>query len=86
MLEFGQLSYQQSIKNYIDKFIVGFKEKGYNKSFFINQSAGGLLSAETAKLKPVTSLMSGPSGGVVATSFLGKIENGSTSVDQLKMP
>ena len=65
---------QPAIKDYIDKFIVGFKEKGYNKSFFINQSAGGLLSAATAKLKPVTSLMSGPSGGVVATSFLGKNE------------
>ena len=65
---------QPAIKDYIDKFIVGFKDKGYNKSFFINQSAGGLLSAATAKLKPVTSLMSGPSGGVVATSFLGKNE------------
>ena len=66
---------QETIINYIDKFIIGFKQRGYKKSFFINQSAGGLLSAKTAKLKPVSSLMSGPSGGVVATSVFGKIEN-----------
>jgi N-methylhydantoinase A len=65
---------QETIKNYIDEFILGFKKKGYKKNFFINQSAGGLLSAKSAKLKPVTSLMSGPSGGVVSTSFFGKIE------------
>ena len=65
---------QETIINYIDKFIIGFKQRGYKKSFFINQSAGGLLSAKTAKLKPVSSLMSGPSGGVVATSVFGKIE------------
>jgi len=66
---------QETITNYINEFILGFKKKGYRKTFFINQSAGGLLSAKTAKLKPVTSLMSGPAGGVVSTSFVGKIEN-----------
>ena len=66
---------QDAVRNYIEELNLGFKRKKYNKSFFINQSAGGLLSAQTAKLKPVLSLMSGPSGGVISTSYFGKLEN-----------
>ncbi len=58
---------------YIDRALSSLEEQGYGRRFFVNQSSGGVISAETAKAKPVVTLLSGPAGGVSATARLGSM-------------
>lgn len=45
---------------------------GFRGAFRVMQSNGGLMSAETAKKKPVTMMESGPVAGVIAAASLGE--------------
>lgn len=40
---------------------------------FIMQSQGGFISPEIAMVKPVFTLLSGPAGGAIASSYIGKL-------------
>lgn len=59
---------------YIEHVTAALAAGGYRRPFFVNQSSGGVLSVEAAKTKPVTTLMSGPAGGVVAAAHAGQME------------
>jgi N-methylhydantoinase A len=56
---------------YIESALRSLAERGYGRQFLINQSSGGVVSSETAKSKPVTTLFSGPAGGVAASASVG---------------
>ena len=47
---------------------------GYRRPLFINQSSGGVVSADSAVAKPVMTLMSGPAGGVAASAYVGGLD------------
>ncbi|MFQ5761678.1 MAG: hydantoinase/oxoprolinase family protein [Candidatus Bathyarchaeia archaeon] len=48
-------------------------EKGFRSRLFILKSAGGILTLDGARDLPVQIIKSGPTGGVMATGFLGKL-------------
>lgn len=58
---------------YVEAALSSLAERGYTREFFVNQSSGGVVSAATAKSKPVATLFSGPAGGVSATARLGAL-------------
>ena len=49
-----------------------FSEFGYKGETYISQSNGGLMSTNSAKLKPVYTIGSGPASGVMGGIFIGK--------------
>ncbi|MDC0057518.1 hydantoinase/oxoprolinase family protein [Alphaproteobacteria bacterium] len=51
------------------------KNENFKGRLLITQSNGGSLSAGEARLKPVTLAVSGPAGGIVSSSYLGKTIN-----------
>ena len=48
------------------------EDQGFNGRLLVMQSNGGSLSAAEARTKPVTLAVSGPAGGIVSSSHLGK--------------
>ncbi|MFN8223672.1 MAG: hydantoinase/oxoprolinase family protein [Gaiellales bacterium] len=56
---------------YLARAIDSLAASGYRSAFFINQSSGGVISSGTARSRPVTTLLSGPAGGVAASATLG---------------
>lgn len=55
--------------DYISKLM----EELCNSKLFIMQSQGGFISPEIAMKKPVFTLLSGPSGGAIASSYIGNL-------------
>ena len=47
--------------------------KGYKRDLLIMQSVGGLSPSKEIRRTPITTLYSGPAGGVIATQHLGKL-------------
>jgi len=58
---------------YLERALGSLREGGYGSSFFINQSSGGVISADTARTRPVSTLLSGPAGGIAASARLGAL-------------
>jgi N-methylhydantoinase A len=58
---------------YLERALGSLREGGYGTSFFINQSSGGVISADTARTRPVSTLLSGPAGGIAASARLGSL-------------
>ncbi len=48
------------------------RARGLRRSFFVMQSAGGILPAQEAAARAVNTLSSGPVGGVIASALLGE--------------
>jgi N-methylhydantoinase A len=59
--------------DYIDSMQSALAEQGYVGRLFVNQSSGGAISVETARAKPVVTIMSGPAGGVAASAGIGAL-------------
>ena len=57
---------------YLDATTNIFSEFGYKGETYISQSNGGLMSTNSAKLKPVYTIGSGPASGVMGGIFIGK--------------
>lgn len=55
---------------YLDSLEQSLEGRGYNKPLFVSQSAGGVISVSAARSKPVNTIMSGPSGGVIAAKYI----------------
>lgn len=47
-------------------------DAGFKGSFLVMQSNGGSLSADEARIKPITLAVSGPAGGIVSANYLGR--------------
>lgn len=61
-------------EDYIEQVASALAQRGHRSPFFVNQSSGGVVSALTATARPVTTLMSGPAGGVAAAAQVGALE------------
>jgi len=57
---------------YIGQLRDKLHERGFNGIPFIMQSLGGVIPARDAANQPSTTINSGPSGGIIASQFLGK--------------
>ncbi len=57
------------IKNYLSQL----RNKIGETKLFIMQSQGGFISPEIAMSKPVYTLLSGPAGGAIASTYMGKL-------------
>ncbi|MBL8671427.1 MAG: hydantoinase/oxoprolinase family protein [Alphaproteobacteria bacterium] len=78
------------MEKYLTGLQQGLAKRGYKRDVFIMTSAGGVSTAQRAKRLPITTVLSGPAGGVAAAVHIGKlvgIENlitcdmGGTSTD-----
>ena len=62
----------KSFSSYISEVETRLENQGFEGRLLVTQSNGGSLSAEEARIKPVTLAVSGPAGGIVSSSYLGK--------------
>lgn len=60
------------VSNYIENLEERLRSKGFKGKLLLVQSNGGGITAEMARVKPETLLMSGPAGGVVGALSIGK--------------
>lgn len=61
---------QPPFKKYLEALSAQLVADGYSSPLAIMQSNGGVTSAATAAIRPVTTLESGPAGGVIGASAL----------------
>ncbi len=59
------------ISRYLDRLKDGLAAKGYQNEVYIMTSNGGVSTAARARRLPVTTVLSGPAGGVAAAVHLG---------------
>ncbi len=58
---------------YLDRLREGLRERGYARELFIMTSNGGVSTAERAAGMPITTVLSGPAGGVAAAVNRGRL-------------
>ena len=63
------------LKNYLQHLKSGMQEKGFDGKYYVMNSAGGALTFEMAAAKPISTIFSGPAGGVSGALELSKIMN-----------
>lgn len=63
------------LTGYVRNLYESLKSKGLKSELLIMQSIGGLMPATEVARLSVTTLMSGPAGGVMGAKFLGQIYN-----------
>lgn len=64
-------AYVQPIMNrYVDNLVIDTEKVGLKTALHITQSNGGVLSASSAKARPVNTMLSGPASGVVAAAYV----------------
>ncbi len=61
------------MKRYLENFQAAVDRAGINTSPFVTQSNGGILSIRETVHAPVRTALSGPSAGVVAAAYIGKL-------------
>jgi N-methylhydantoinase A len=59
---------QPEVAGYLDRLERALAEGGFGGEFLIVQSNGGVMSAETARRRPVRTALSGPAAGVTAAA------------------
>jgi len=78
------------LNNYLEALETRLETEGFAKPIHIMRSGGGAMTATLAKHAPLTTVLSGPAGGVVGTTFLARelgmsnvisFDVGGTSVD-----
>ena len=60
------------VGSYLEALQDSLVREGYERPLFVSQSAGGIMSVDAAKAKPVQTIMSGPAGGAMAAAHLGQ--------------
>lgn len=61
---------QPIMTSYIDRLLEEVRAAGLSTRVYISQSNGGVMSVESARAKPVNTLLSGPASGVVGAAFI----------------
>lgn len=71
------------LRRYIDSLMLKLRQNGFNKTFLLMQSNGGVMSPEVAMEYACNTLLSGPAGGTQASLLYGQIHkiNNMISVD-----
>ncbi len=62
-----------ALDHYLSDIEVALRREVYNKDLLMMQSVGGLSPAGEIRQTPITTLLSGPVGGVIATQQLGAL-------------
>jgi N-methylhydantoinase A len=60
-----------TVGDYLKDLEYSLAAKGYRRRLFVNKSAGGIMSVDVARTKPVHTIMSGPAGGAMAAAYVG---------------
>lgn len=63
---------QPLMGRYLDRLTLELDREGFGGCFLLMQSSGGSATIETARQFPIRFLESGPAGGTLVTSFIGK--------------
>ena len=71
---------QPTMSRYVDNLSIDMKEVGLDTTLQITQSNGGVLSASSAKVKPVNTMLSGPASGVVGAAYVAALSGISDAV------
>ena len=58
---------------YVNQLDRDMREQRFDGSFLIMRSSGGAMTAETAKVCPIFTVLSGPAGGVVGAGHLARV-------------
>lgn len=64
---------QPLMDRYLQRLERELRERGFHGALRLMQSAGGLVSPQTARAYPIRLLESGPAGGGLATAFFGSL-------------
>jgi len=62
----------KGFSEYIGEVEERLEQQGFKGRLLVMQSNGGSLSTSEARAKPITLAVSGPAGGIVSSSYLGK--------------
>ncbi|AXR81744.1 N-methylhydantoinase A [Natrarchaeobaculum sulfurireducens] len=77
-------------ETYVDEVDEALSARGFDAPFFITRSGGGTLTADRATNAPVHTILSGPAGGLIGASHVGRetgrenlitVDVGGTSLD-----
>jgi N-methylhydantoinase A len=60
------------IQRYLQRLVEGLQAAGYRQALLVMQSNGGIMTPEYIVHRPVTTLSSGPTGGVIAACTVGR--------------
>ncbi|HSP97069.1 MAG TPA: hydantoinase/oxoprolinase family protein [Candidatus Dormibacteraeota bacterium] len=60
------------IQRYLQRLVDGLRGAGYARALLVMQSNGGIMTPEYIVHRPVTTLSSGPTGGVIAACAVGR--------------
>jgi hypothetical protein len=60
------------VQRYLRALAERLQENGFQKGLLIMQSSGGITAVETAIRRPIATLASGPTGGVIGAAEVGK--------------
>jgi N-methylhydantoinase A len=52
------------MQTYLNSLVQDFKQREYHRRLYVMNSAGGMITANTAKAFPIRTILSGPAGGV----------------------
>jgi len=55
-----------TIQRYLERLVTALRDSGYTRELLVMQSNGGIMTPEYIVHRPVTTLSSGPTGGVIA--------------------
>lgn len=67
---------QGAMDRYLKSLVAKLREEGIAAPLMVMQSNGGMMSAEAAAARAMNTLLSGPAGGVLASSFLSDLVGG----------
>ena len=57
---------------YLGRLERDLRQGGYASDLYIMHSGGGIMTAQTARERPVLTILSGPAGGLVGAAFIGE--------------
>lgn len=61
------------VSRYLESLEAQLRDRGMSAPFYVMQSSGGVMSVESAKLKPVYMVESGPAAGVIAAGAFAEL-------------
>jgi N-methylhydantoinase A len=74
---------QPTLARYVERLKTDAEAIGLDTRLYITRSNGGVMSAETARVQPVTTLLSGPASGVVGAAYIARLAGvlGAVTID-----
>ena len=74
---------QPILARYVERLKTDAEAIGLDTRLYITRSNGGVMSAETARVQPVTTLLSGPASGVVGAAYIARLAGvqGAVTID-----